>query len=48
MITISPTYFLYGKKLIFVGLCAAFSSIFLSNNSSQIIYANHMTMTTSG
>ncbi len=42
-----PLTCLYGKNE-FVGLCVAFLSIFLSNNSSQITYANHMTMTTSG
>ncbi len=31
-----------------MGLCAAFWSIFLRKNSSKIIHANHMTMTTSG
>ncbi len=46
MITISPTYFLKGKKFTFVGLCAAFGSIFLRKTSAQITHANHMTMTT--
>ncbi len=32
----------------FVGLCAAFWSIFLRKKSSQITHANQMTMTTSG
>ncbi len=38
----------YGKKVTFVGLCAAFWSIFLRENYPQITHANHMTMTTSG
>ncbi len=36
------------KKGTFVGLYAAFWSIFLRKNSPQITHANHMTMTTSG
>ncbi len=48
MITISPTYLFRWKTLTFVGLCASFWNFFLRKNSSQITYANHMTMTTSG
>ncbi len=48
MITISPTDLFIWKKLTFVGLCVAFWCIFLRNNSPQITYANHMTITTSG
>ncbi len=40
-----PLTCLYEKKT-FVCLCAAFRSIFLRKNSSQIIHANHITMTT--
>ncbi len=43
-----PLTCLLGQKWPFVGLCVAFWSIFLRENSSQITYANHMTMTTSG
>ncbi len=51
-----PLTYLYGNKWMFVGLCAAFWSIFLRRtpslswvkNSPQITHTNHMTMTTSG
>ncbi len=45
MITTSPTLFTW-IKLTFVGLCAAFWSIFAQKNFPQIIHTNHMTMTT--
>ncbi len=46
MITISPTYLLIWKKRTFVGLCAAFWSIFTAKCSPLITHLNHMTMTT--
>ncbi len=48
MVTISPTNLFIWKKWTFVGLFAAFWSIFLRKYSSQITHANLMTMTTSG